>query len=93
MYNGKIRIALVEDSNCDLVLIKKVLENGFNEAEIHVFSTIESFKENWDSNETDIIISDHQIVDLTSFDLIKYLVDEGFTTPIIILSGALSDTD
>ena len=41
MYNGKIRIALVEDSNCDLVLIKKVLENGFNEAEIHVFSTIE----------------------------------------------------
>lgn len=93
MYNGKIRIALVEDSNCDLVLIKKVLENGFNEAEIHVFSTIESFKENWDSNETDIIISDHQIVDSTSFDLIKYLVDEGFTTPIIILSGALSDTD
>ncbi len=89
----EIRVVLIEDNESDFELIKKVIENGYNNATIEHFTSAKSFVSDCNLSHADIIVSDHQLEDDTSFEVIKYLNDEEADIPIIILTGDITNDE
>ncbi len=88
-----INLVLIEDNTTDSILIGKILLNGDYKTELTTFSCFKSFEANWIPSKTDVVITDHQIHDNTSFDVIEIVQSHSNDIPIIVLSGSLEDKE
>ncbi|MBO6795219.1 MAG: PAS domain S-box protein [Balneolaceae bacterium] len=88
-----IRLVLIEDNSTDSVLIEKILLKGDYKTELSTFTCFKSFAANWIPHETDLVITDHQIHDATSFEVVECVRSHSNDIPIIVLSGSLEDKE
>ncbi len=84
-----IRVSLVEDDSNDVYIVKKSLEKQITNCEIHHFHSFEHFKKEWNREQSDIVLTDHNLGDGYSFDVIEFVRGQDSEFPIIVLSGSL----
>jgi signal transduction histidine kinase len=86
-----LKILFIEDSVDDFYLIKKILESDFAKLESHRVDTREEFKLALDSTSFDLIICDHNLPQLNSDEVLRYLKQKRIDIPMLLVTGALSD--
>ncbi|MBO6536251.1 MAG: PAS domain-containing protein [Balneolaceae bacterium] len=84
-----IRVILVEDDQNDVYLTKRNLNKQISNLEIQQYQSFGEFKNNWNASATDIVITDHNLGDGNSFEVIELVRKQNADLPIIILSGSL----
>lgn len=84
-----IRVSLVEDDYNDVYFVRKSLEKQLPNCEIHHFSSFAQFKKEWKREHSDIVLTDHNLGDGFSFDVIEFVRVQDSEFPLIVLSGSL----
>lgn len=84
-----IRVSLVEDNQNDVFFVRKSLEKQLPNCEIHHFPSFALFKKEWNRDQSDIVLTDHNLGDAYSFDVIEFVRNQDSDFPLIVLSGSL----
>jgi signal transduction histidine kinase len=86
-----LKILFIEDSIDDFYLIRKILESDFIKLEAQRVDTEEEFTLALDTTSFDLIICDHNLPQLNSDEVLKYLKEKRIDIPMLLVTGALSD--
>ena len=84
-----IRILIAEDDQDDLFLFKELILEGINDAEPYVdpVSTREDIFRKLEESTYDLFFLDYRLGEWNGLDLLKEIRDQGYTIPIIMLTG------
>lgn len=84
MENTRYKILLVEDDKTDQMAFKKFVENEKLPYDCTIADSVSQAKHVLDSDQFDIIISDHSLGDGTALDIL----DSAKNAPVIVVTGA-----
>jgi len=84
MENTRYKILLAEDDKTDQMAFKKFVENEKLPYDCTIADSVSQAKHLLDSDQFDIIISDHALGDGTALDIL----DSAKNTPVIVVTGA-----
>ena len=84
MENTRYKILLAEDDKTDQMAFKKFVENEKLPYDCTIADSVSQAKQILDSDQFDIIISDHSLGDGTALDIL----DSAKNTPVIVVTGA-----
>jgi len=84
MENTRYKILLAEDDKTDQMAFKKFVENEKLPYDCTIADSVSQAKHLLDSDQFDIIISDHSLGDGTALDIL----DSAKNTPVIVVTGA-----
>ena len=84
MENTRYKILLIEDDQLDQMAFKRFVENNAIPYDCTVSSSVSQAKQVLNSEQFDIIITDHSLGDGTAFDILE----SAKNTPVIVVTGA-----
>ncbi len=84
MENVRYRILLIEDNDLDQMAFKRFVENNAIPYDCTIANCVAQAKQSLQSEQFDIIITDHSLGDGTAFDILESASD----TPVIVVTGA-----
>jgi PAS domain S-box-containing protein len=87
----KINILAIEDSEDDLLLNIRAIEQGGYEPSYERVETPEAMSASLSAKEWDVIISDHKMPHFDSFKALEILKESGKDIPFIIVSGTIGE--
>lgn len=93
----KIRIALVEDSQTDIIIYKNVISKIESSENINIdyeiFTTLDDLKNNFSKSKFDLLITDDNIPGGCSADVLKFIrkTHDSDSLPSIVISASLDD--
>lgn len=85
------RILLLEDNEADARLSLAELARAGFEADSEVVSTSQEFTEKVKSHLYDLILAEYRLPNWTGLEALRWLRHSGFSTPFILVTGALGD--
>ena len=86
-----IRVLFVEDSDDDVLLLVRALTRGGYDLSHERVATIADLSEALTSGAWDLIISDHGLPGMTSFDVLRTVHQNQLDVPFIIVSGIIGE--
>ena len=89
--NPKLKTLIVEDNPSDADLLVMALERGGFDVTFERVDTPESFQNALDSEQWDMIFSDHSMPRFSSFEALRLRNQAGVDAPFIILSGTMGE--
>jgi DNA-binding response OmpR family regulator len=84
MENTRYKILLIEDDELDQMAFKRFVENNAIPYDCTLSGSVSQAKQVLNSNQFDIIITDHSLGDGTAFDVLE----SAKNTPVIVVTGA-----
>lgn len=84
MENTRYKILLIEDDELDQMAFKRFVDSNAIPYDCTVSGSVSQARQALNSNQFDIIITDHSLGDGTAFDIL----DSAKNTPIIVVTGA-----
>ena len=84
MENTRYKILLIEDDELDQMAFKRFVENNAIPYDCTLSGSVSQAKQVLNSNQFDIIITDHSLGDGTAFDILELAKN----TPVIVVTGA-----
>ena len=89
--NQNLKILHLEDLPAYAELVKRELEKGNLQFEIHVVDNKTDFIEAIKEFSPDIIISDHSLPSFNSFEALKIIKNAGIKIPVILVTATVSE--
>jgi len=84
MENTRYKILLIEDDQLDQMAFKRFVDNNAIPYDCTLSGSVSQAKQVLNSNQFDIIITDHSLGDGTAFDILE----SAKNTPVIVVTGA-----
>ena len=84
MENTRYKILLIEDDELDQMAFKRFVDNNAIPYDCTVSGSVSQAKQTLDSNQFDIIITDHSLGDGTALEVLELATN----TPVIVVTGA-----
>jgi len=84
MENTKYKILLIEDDELDQMAFKRFVDNNAIPYDCTISSSVSQAKQALNTEQFDIIITDHSLGDGTAFDVLEFAKN----TPVIVVTGA-----
>jgi PAS domain S-box-containing protein len=84
MENTRYKILLIEDDELDQMAFKRFVDNNAIPYDCTVSGSVSQAKQTLNSNQFDIIITDHSLGDGTALDVLELTIN----TPVIVVTGA-----
>lgn len=85
--NSCLRVLIVEDDENDQFLIKREFKKGGLGSDFHCVKTKKGLTEALNDGEWDVMISDHNLPDLTSVEVLHIVRQRGLDMPFLAVSG------
>ena len=89
----RLRVLFVEDDPADIDLLALALRKGGFDASHDVAETVEVFAAQIRTNRYDVILADYKLPNWNGMETVEVLRQEGLDIPVILVSGALGETD
>ncbi|MBX7125819.1 MAG: PAS domain S-box protein [Cyclobacteriaceae bacterium] len=86
-----LRIIHLEDHPSDATLVERALKRAGLTCAITVLDNLEALQQALQTNEHDIILSDHQLPGFNSFDVLQVLRENEIQIPIILITSTTSE--
>ena len=84
MENTRYKILLIEDNELDQMAFKRFVDNNAIPYDCTISNSVSNAKQELNTKQFDIIITDHSLGDGTAFDVLELAKN----TPIIVVTGA-----
>lgn len=84
MENTRYKILLIEDDELDQMAFRRFVDNNAIPYDCTISGSVSQAKQTLNSNQFDIIITDHSLGDGTAFDVLELAKN----TPVIVVTGA-----
>lgn len=84
-----LKLIIVEDSEDDALLLSLELERGGYQVDYHRVETSEELRKTLQSDQWDLIISDHSLPEFSAPDALNVLKESGLDLPFIIVSSII----
>jgi len=84
----RIRILIVDDNESIAKCCSDVIKLKFINADVDIVGSAEEAKDKMDYNLFDLVITDLRLPDMQGDQLIKWINDTQFNTPVIAMSGS-----
>ena len=87
-----LNVVIIEDEISHFDLIKRTLDNYFQDISVHHFEEAGAFLESFDEIKPDIIITDFIMPDMDGIELLEILKNDGRDIPVIMITGQGNET-
>ena len=88
---NSLRVLLVEDREDDAELVRLALREANFAAALQRVDTRADIEACLRGSPWDLILSDHNLPDMDSLDVLQLVGDLGIATPFVIVSGSITD--
>jgi len=88
---SNVRVLLIEDSEDDSILLRRVIQKGGLDFEIKRVCTAKEMIDALDNEKWDAILCDYMMPDFSVNEALKIVNDKCLDLPFIIVSGTISD--
>jgi len=91
--NESLNIAIIDDNEGDIIIIKKHLQKYFPNAAFVTADSKKAFEEKIQWMEPHIVLSDYNLPDCTGLDLLLYTKQHYPSVPFVFITGMLNDEE
>jgi PAS domain S-box-containing protein len=91
MYQNKISLLILEDSEDDALLMIRHLTKSFSSVAYEICDTLEAFRVALDTKAFDVIISDYTLKGFTGIDAFELYKSMDLDIPFLIVSGRIGE--
>jgi DNA-binding NtrC family response regulator len=86
--NDKIRVLYAEDNPRDVDLTQTHVQSEAPDFELEIVDTGQKCLKRIGQNEYDVLLLDYRLPDMDCTDVLKILLQQGFTLPVVMVTGA-----